>query len=46
MQTSISRIELMKRMKMLDESEADELLAETTEVGRMLAALWKSLPRD
>jgi four helix bundle protein len=41
-----TQIELTRRLKMLSESEADALLKEVTTVGRMLAALLKSLPRD
>jgi four helix bundle protein len=41
-----TQIELTRRMKMLSEAEANELLREVAEVGRMLAALLKSLPRD
>ena len=40
-----TQIELTRRLKMLSEQEADALLNEVTEVGRMLAALLKSLPK-
>ena len=40
------QIELSRRLKMLSKAEADELLGHTCEVGRMLAGLLKSLPRD
>jgi four helix bundle protein len=41
-----TQIELSRRLKMLSKVDADELLGHTCEVGRMLAALLKSLPRD
>jgi four helix bundle protein len=41
-----TQIELSQRLKMLNKADADELLGRTCEVGRMLAALLKSLPRD
>jgi four helix bundle protein len=41
-----TQVELMKRLEMLSEAEADDLLREASEVGRMLAGLLKSLPRD
>lgn len=41
-----TQVELAKRLKMIDPKEADELLRETSRVGRMLTALLSSLPRD
>jgi four helix bundle protein len=41
-----TQIELTRRLKLLSKLDADELLNRTCEVGRMLAALLKSLPRD
>jgi four helix bundle protein len=41
-----TQIELMQRLKLLSEVEAEALLEQTTEVGRMLAALLKALPRN
>jgi len=41
-----THIELAQRLGLLTASEAEALLEETAVVGRMLAALWKSLPRD
>ena len=38
-----TQIELAVRLKMFSRSEADELLSETSEVGRMLSSLLKSL---
>ncbi len=40
-----TQIELMKRLGMLSNAEADDLLTQTSEVGRMLAGLLKSLAR-
>jgi four helix bundle protein len=41
-----TQIELSRRLKMLSEREADALLKEVSDVGRMLATLLKSLPKD
>jgi four helix bundle protein len=41
-----TQIELTRRLKMLGEREADALLKEVSDVGRMLAGLLKSLPKD
>ena len=41
-----TQIELARRLKMLDETEAQELLDRTAEVGRLLVSLLNSLPRD
>ena len=41
-----TQIELTRRLKFLNEAEADELMAAATEVGRMLASLLRALPRD
>jgi four helix bundle protein len=38
-----TQIELAARLKMLSRSDADKLLSETSEVGRMLSSLLKSL---
>ena len=38
-------IELARRLKMLREAEANALLEQASEVGRMLAGLLRSLPR-
>jgi four helix bundle protein len=41
-----TQIELAQRLKMLTEREARSLIEQTSEVGRMIAALLKSLPKD
>ena len=41
-----TQIELARRLGMLEKVEASELLDKVSEVGRMLAALLKSLPRN
>jgi four helix bundle protein len=41
-----TQIELGRRLKMLTDQEAHIVLEQTSEVGRMLAALLKSLPRN
>ena len=41
-----TQIELARRLKMLGEAEAVELLGQTSEVGRMLVALLNSLPKN
>ena len=41
-----TQVELASRLKMLPDDEAKRLLQHTSEVGRMLVALLKSLPRD
>lgn len=38
-----TQIEIAVRLKLLERSEADKLLSETSEVGRMLSSLLKSL---
>jgi four helix bundle protein len=40
-----TQIELAKRLNMLTEATADELLQQATEIGRMLAGLFKALPK-
>ena len=40
-----TQLELVKRLKMLNERDADDLIAQTSEVGRMLTGLLNSLPR-
>ena len=41
-----TQLELAQRLKMLDKDEAEGLRNQASEVGRMLAGLIKSLPRD
>ena len=41
-----TQIELARRLKMLTDQEADELLAHVSSVGRMLTALLNNLPND
>ena len=41
-----TQIELARRLKMLSDREAQNLMEQTAEVGRMLAALLKALPRN
>ena len=41
-----TQIELARRVKIPDKPEADDLLSKASEVGRMIATLLKSLPRD
>ena len=41
-----TQIELLRRLKLLDETESEALLQRSTEVGRMLAGLLKSLGRS
>jgi four helix bundle protein len=41
-----TQIELARRLKFLTETKAAELMECASEVGRMLAALLKALPRD
>jgi four helix bundle protein len=41
-----TQIELARRLKMLTERESCSVIEQTSEVGRMLAALLKSLPKD
>ena len=41
-----TQIELARRLKMMRETDADEALERASEVGRMIAALLKSLPKD
>jgi four helix bundle protein len=41
-----TQIELAYRLKLLNKLEADQLGEQASEVGRMLAALFKALPRD
>ena len=40
-----TQIELAKRLNMLTEAAADELLQQAAEIGRMLAGLFKALPK-
>jgi four helix bundle protein len=40
-----TELELAKRLKFLDVRDADELLMATSEIGRMLVALERKLPR-
>jgi four helix bundle protein len=41
-----TQIELSKRLNLLNPSEADQLLAEVSELGRMLVKLLNALPRS
>jgi four helix bundle protein len=41
-----TQLELAKRLNMLTEHEANDLMAHVSEVGRMLTALCNSLPKD
>ena len=41
-----TQVEIARRLKMLGQTDADELIEHASEVGRMLVALLKSLPRD
>ena len=41
-----TQVELSKRLKFLDEAAADELLDGASEIGRMLAGLFKALPKS
>jgi four helix bundle protein len=41
-----TQIELARRLKMLGERDAAQLLEQTSEVGRMLVALLNALPRN
>ena len=41
-----TQIELARRLKMLTDRESNSVIEQTSEVGRMLAALLKSLPKD
>ena len=40
-----TQIELAKRLNMLTEAAGDELLQQATEIGRMLAGLFRALPK-
>src|SRR5262245_52085056 len=40
-----TQIELAKRLEMLDEAAADKLNEDASEIGRMLAGLFRALPR-
>ena len=40
-----TQIELAKRLGMLNDADADELLERTAEIGRMLAGLFSALPK-
>ena len=40
-----TQIELARKLKMLSKTEADALLAQTSELGRMLVSLLNSLSR-
>ena len=41
-----TQIELAKRLRFIEATEADRLMSQTSEVGRMLAGLLRSLPKD
>ena len=41
-----TQLELAARLKLLTESEGNTLLERTSEVGRMLAGLLRSLPKE
>ena len=41
-----TQLELAKRLEMLDIDQADDLIRQTSEVGRMLTALLNSLPKN
>ena len=41
-----TQVELARRLKMLRDAEAIELMEQASEVGRMLVALLNSLPKD
>jgi four helix bundle protein len=41
-----TQIELTRRLGLMTEAEAVQLINQTSEVGRMLAGLLRSLPRD
>ena len=41
-----THVELAKRLNLLSERKADELLEQTSQVGRMLTALLSSLPKN
>ena len=41
-----TQIELAKRLKFLDDVEANSLLSQASEVGRMLVGLGRSLPKN
>jgi four helix bundle protein len=41
-----TQVELARRLNFLNEGDADDLLRDVTEVGRMLAGLFKALPRQ
>jgi four helix bundle protein len=41
-----TQIELARRLKLLTDLEAEELLQQIAEVGRLLTALLKALPKD
>ncbi len=41
-----TQVELARRLKMLGDTEAAELIEHASEVGRMLVALLNSLPKD
>ena len=40
-----TQVELARRLKMMTDAEAEALLGQISEVGRMLSALFKSLPK-
>ena len=41
-----TQIELSKRLEILNQAIADELLDQASEIGRMLAGLYKALPKS
>jgi four helix bundle protein len=41
-----TQIEIAKRLKFLADADANELLNQASEVGRMLAGLFRSLPQQ
>ena len=40
-----TQVELARRLNLLSDADADDLLNQASEVGRMLAGLFRSLPR-
>lgn len=41
-----TQTELARRLSLISDAEADELMRQTAEVGRMLTGLLKALPKD
>ena len=41
-----TQVELAYRLKLLNQAEANQLCVQASEVGRMLAALFKSIPKE